>query len=616
MKLKGSIVLKQTFILIIMSIFFASSIMMIWLTFLTNHFKNIDTVEAAQNKATTLSELISDYENRLISPEALDLILKNTPHFINAAIIIDLNRETSWAREYIPSGQFWNTIPSDYLYKEISPYRSDINVGRPVIFSSKITKNSDNATLMYVGIPIKKDSLDDNSDEFIGSVYVIKNISEDYLSLTPMILAFIASLCLTIGMMIFPAIYVINLIVNPLFEIKDIATEIASGNFYKFAKTNYKAEFQVLASSINKMSKSLQISFNELQTESHRLNQILNSLNEAIISFSPTLTVTHINPIFKNYFQEDSAINLNDEYKKLSNKLFKEHLEKVNYNGKVSFFMIRKGEKIYSANLLPLKSTENSNNYGVVCVFKDITQEERLEQTRKDYVANVSHELKTPITALRCMIEPIMDGIVHDENDLKKYYNIIYNEALRLSRLIDDMLELSRIQSGTLKLKFEFFDINDLLEDIELKFKSVMKEKNINFKISMIKNKNCCVYADMDRIEQIIYILLDNAMKFTAAGGCIEIYEHLNNDKLYLSIKDSGIGISENDIEHIFDRFYKADKSHSTKGTGLGLSIASEIMQMMGENIVVKSKLNHGSTFTISLSLASSITDSEFDFKD
>lgn len=207
------------------------------------------------------------------------------------------------------------------------------------------------------------------------------------------------------------------------------------------------------------MSKSLKASFKTLEDESIKLSQILNALNEAIIAFSPQLIVTHINPTYREYFPEENNINLNSSLNDLQNTLLASHIYSVNNDGQERSLNLETEDRKIKVNFLPvayqediLESSTNelSPKYGVVCLFKDITQEERLEKTRKDYVANVSHELKTPITAMRCLIEPMIDGIIHDQSDLQKYYQIIYNETLRLSRLIDDILELSRIQTVSL----------------------------------------------------------------------------------------------------------------------------------------------------------------------
>ena len=174
---------------------------------------------------------------------------------------------------------------------------------------------------------------------------------------------------------------------------------------------------------------------------------------------------------------------------------------------------------------------------------------------------------------------------------------------MRLSRLIDDMLELSRLQARTLAFKTFPFDLNKLLSEFETKFKPVMEEAELNFSVEYKTGPLPTVMGNPDRVEQIIVILLDNAKKYTPAGGSITISTEYSNetDQVLVSVIDTGQGIHEYDIDHIFDRFYKADRARGKKGTGLGLAIAKELLSYMGETITVQSEYGEGTTFTFTL---------------
>lgn len=612
MKLKNSVVLNQTFFLILLSVIFASSMMMVWLTYMNRQFDNEKKVKDLTKNASSIAQTISDFEQAKLEAESLQRILTESPNLLNAAIYIDLNRETSWAKAYFPENSFWEQVSTTKIESLVTLYRANIFEGNNVVFSSEFTNEKNTKdNIVFVGTPIQLPLQQGNLVENIGSVYVIKNFSEDYKNLTPIIWAFIASLCLTLGMMFFPAIYVINRIVSPLFEIRDIAQNLADGKFEKhLEEQKYEAEFKELSTSINTMSTSLQNTFSALASEGERLTQILNTLNEGIIACSSSLTLTHINPMFQKYFKDEDELQIGGSIKALKNPQLLQEILYVHQTGKEKQLHIVKGDTIFQVYLLPIfpqglsnTGEENEEACPLVCLFKDVTQEERLEQTRKDYVANVSHELKTPITALRCLIEPLMDGIIYKEEDLQKYYSLLYNEALRLSRLIDDILELSRLQSGKLSLRKDVFELSTLLFSIKSKLNPIMNEKGITFQLNLPLAELPSVWIDLDRVEQILYILLDNAMKFTAVNGKIEILGEQDDTHYYLTVKDNGIGISEEDQEHIFERFYKADKSRGKTGTGLGLSIAKEIMDQMGESIRVQSTLGEGTSFTLSLPL-------------
>jgi signal transduction histidine kinase len=251
---------------------------------------------------------------------------------------------------------------------------------------------------------------------------------------------------------------------------------------------------------------------------------------------------------------------------------------------------------------------ETGRTTGAVALLQDITEAELLEQTRKDYVANISHELRTPLTAMRGLIEPLADGLVHTEEERNRYYGIILRETMRLSRLIEDMMELSRLQSGKITIDTKIFSLNDVINDLRYKYVQVASDKSIILEFSDTFNKIPQVIGNPDRIEQVLIILIDNALKFTPAGGKILIDAKPNKkskpDKIIISVRDTGVGIDPENINNVFDRFFKADKArYGTVGTGLGLSIAREILTAMGETITVSSTLGKGSVFTFTLSL-------------
>ena len=235
---------------------------------------------------------------------------------------------------------------------------------------------------------------------------------------------------------------------------------------------------------------------------------------------------------------------------------------------------------------------EKNDVVGAVVLFRDITELEKLEIMRREYVANVSHELRSPLTSIRGLIEPLMDSIVTDEEDIKRYHKIIYQESLRLSRLVDDIMELSRLQNNQSITKTSV-DLNSIIEMVYERYKLSNDDINLIYNTVMLPK----VYTNYDRIEQILVILLDNAYKFTPKGGKIEIFTEERSDDILVSVKDTGIGIAEGEIPFVFDRFYKIDKSRSKKGSGLGLSIAKEILNIMGEKIKVRSCFGEGSTF-------------------
>ena len=219
-------------------------------------------------------------------------------------------------------------------------------------------------------------------------------------------------------------------------------------------------------------------------------------------------------------------------------------------------------------------------------MIQDVTEAARLEQTRRDYVANVSHELRTPLASLRGLTDALHDGLVKKEEDKQRYYGYIQREAIRLSRLIDDLLELSRLQSGAVAIACRDMRVNDLIYAVADRYSAIARDGGNTLSVAMPQGEHTA-YGNPDRCEQVLIALLDNAIKHSSSGE-IKLCVDEEKERYTLSVVNPG-SIDEADITHIFERFYKADRAHSGEGTGLGLAIAREIMELMGEKIWAES---------------------------
>ena len=404
--------------------------------------------------------------------------------------------------------------------------------------------------------------------------------------------------------MLVPVYLVSRRIINPIRNVNSTAREYASGNFSVRADEEEKGEIGELAASFNYLANRLSKSISDLTIERNRLKDIFDVISEGIVVVDET-----VKPIFVNKA-------LNTIFDKVQKKnLFTERLQLIPFSEVWDAFdecvlepetknLILEGPNYaYNVTIVPKYDIDNVTCIGATGFFRDFFEESKLEKTRQEYVANISHELRTPLQTLRGLIEPLADDIVKKEEDKKRYYGIILHETMRLSRLIDDMLELSKLQSGTLAFKTFPFDLNELLSEIQTKFTPVMRDADLTFKVEYHTGELPVVMGNPDRVEQILVILIDNAKKYTPAGGTITISTEYNEvvDKVFVSVVDTGQGIHEYDINHIFDRFFKADRARGKKGTGLGLAIAKELLSYMGEDITVESKYGEGAAFTFTL---------------
>lgn len=399
------------------------------------------------------------------------------------------------------------------------------------------------------------------------------------------------------SIIIFVAYYKIERYIG---KFREVMGKVSSGDYDTVADEAMPAEFGEMAYTLNTLSANIKNNMNQISFEKNKLNHILNSLSEGIIAFDKDGEITHINTaayyLTGHYNKENKKQT--EIYQSLKEIINVDSVSSIIKNNDVESYNISlHKDKILNVSISPL--FDNNEISGATVLIRDVTEIERLESTRRDYVSNVSHELRTPLTAMRGLIEPLSDGMVKSEKDKKRYYNILLKETMRLSSLINDLLQLSRLQSGSDKSQDSNFNVDDLVDYIFDKYSSIAKNKNISFTKNVYKD--CKIYANENKIEQIITILLDNAIKYSNKKSTVGIDVTKGKHEIIFSVWDTGPGIATEDIDHIFDRFFKVDRSHTSKGTGLGLAIAKEIVEIMGGTITVESTVGEGSRFTFTI---------------
>ena len=400
-----------------------------------------------------------------------------------------------------------------------------------------------------------------------------------------------------ISILVFFASYKIE---NYIKKFREVMSKVSNGDYDTIADEAMPAEFGEMAYTLNTLTHNIKKNMSQLSFEKNKLNHILNSLSEGIIAFDKTGDITHINKAafyLTGHYSEDK-MRENKIFDSLKRLIDEEAVVTIIRNKEVASYNISPNkDKILNVSISPLYDNEVVS--GAIAIIRDVTEIERLENTRREYVSNVSHELRTPLTAMRGLIEPLADGMVTNEEKIKKYYHILLRETLRLSNLINDLLQISRLQSGSDKSQDTYFKIDALIDYIFDKYSSIAQNKGITFTKDIYED--CKIYANENRIEQIITILLDNAIKYSHNDDTVGINVEKKGNIVVFTVWDTGIGIATEDIDHIFDRFFKADRSHNSKGTGLGLAIAKEIIEQMNGTINAESVLGEGSKFTFTV---------------
>ncbi|MDO4564615.1 MAG: ATP-binding protein [Clostridia bacterium] len=383
---------------------------------------------------------------------------------------------------------------------------------------------------------------------------------------------------------------------KPMRDMTNIAIQVTNGNYDVRANENLKGEMGIFARAMNRMSEEISKTIFQLNSEKRQLSYILSSFSEGVAAIDEFGHLTHYNPALMRMF---GTVDVKVPLDLVPDRSIWDAFHAViDSKEPRSLKYDLPGDRMLWISIVPVISDDDAC-IGAVGLFKDMSEMEKLERMRRDYVANISHELRTPLTAVRGLLEPLVDGMIKDDATKERYYSIMLKEVERLSRLITDMLQLSRLQSGTEYMEVKSFDINILLDDIMQSYKNEAANRGLS--LALISQQMPQVISDPDRIEQVIVILLDNAMRYTAQGGNIEISTREDLHFVYVCVSDTGCGISEEDLPHIFERFYKADKSRKEGGTGLGLSIAKHIMDKLGEELTVESKVNEGTCFQISI---------------
>lgn len=390
---------------------------------------------------------------------------------------------------------------------------------------------------------------------------------------------------------------------SPIDNVTEVAIELAKGNYQARAHEEETGNSVRLSTSINVLARNLQDMSKIREIEKERLKTLIENMGSALMMIGRDGQVTIVNRAFLTQFNLD--------FKDIQNHLFKtvglpKNLEKLidfvflmeTSTRKQLRLEIRQEQKhmeVYGAPVIG----EHGRWLGVVIVIHDISDLVRLEQIRKDFVANVSHELRTPITSIRGFSETLLDGALHDEKTLQSFLEIIYKESNRLEMLIQDLLELSKIEQHGFSVEFSRINLQDVMIRAAEMTSPRLEEKDMFFVTDI--NKNIYVDGDLNRLIQVVMNLLTNAITYSPEKTSVHLRLQETETHGIISIRDEGIGIDVNEIPRIFERFYRVDRARSRNsgGTGLGLAIVKHLIEAHHGRIHVESKSGEGTEFEI-----------------
>ena len=369
------------------------------------------------------------------------------------------------------------------------------------------------------------------------------------------------------------------------------------------------AELHALGQAVAAAAHSVQQHVETLGGERGQARVVLESMAEGVIALDADGRVLLINPAAASVFGVEPQqaqgkplleVIRHHELHALVNRVRAEQLAVTQ-----DWTVFQPAERVFRARGVFCESRP-SFGPAIILVIQDLTEQHKYERLRKEFVANVSHELKSPVTAIRSLTETLLEGALADPAHNRRFVGLIEEETTRLSRLIDDLLQLSLIESQPVPPALKPVAVKALVQDVLPTFEAELAKRQLRLSVEV--EGDWRVRADPDRLKQVVVNLLDNAIKYNRPGGRIEITAHPDGHMLRIEVRDTGIGIPEADLPRIFERFYRVDKARSRElgGTGLGLSIVKHIVEAHGGQVSVSSQLTRGSNFSFTLPLASS----------
>lgn len=454
--------------------------------------------------------------------------------------------------------------------------------------------------MRVLAVPVKSDN------QTIGAVYIEASLEDIYEQVQQVNTILMSGTLIALVITVLLGILLARTITRPILDMHKQAKVMGKGDFTRKVRVYGKDEIGQLASAFNELTQKLMEANATTQEEKRKLKSVLSNMTDGVIATDHSGEIILMNEqaeILLNVYQEDvigqcsilELLELNDS--KTMDDLYQCQRLLLDFSNVETKFILE-------VNFSVIQKEEQEIN-GLIIIIHDVTEEERIENERREFVANVSHELRTPLTSMRSYLEALQDGALHDPAIAPKFLQVAQTETERMIRLVNDLLQLSKMDRKDYKLLIEKVDIAKFLQKIVDRFEMVSNHESLYFKRE-IPNKTLFVNIDRDKMIQVFDNILSNAIKYSPEGGTITISLRKKKKQLIISFSDQGVGIPQENLSQIFNRFYRVDKARSRKlgGTGLGLAIAKEIIVAHGGKISVESEWDVGTTFTIILPCA------------
>ncbi|MTI70770.1 MAG: HAMP domain-containing protein [Firmicutes bacterium] len=561
--------------------------------FLTLSLLRGNYIENVKEKLISNSKLIRDFLSRydVLEISELDNLALDFSKKVNARVTF-INEE----------GQVIGDSAKDLDELNNHKYRPEIQRAyKGEIGISERYSDSLKRSMFYVAIPFEKEN---EAISVIRLSVALEDISKSNKVLFEYI---IVSICAGLLVALILGFRFVRKVTDPIKELTIATKSISNGNYGKRVYYNTDDELGILANNFNIMSQKLEENINEIQDRSTKNKAILTSMINGVIALDNNKRIMFINPAAEKIFgiKEENAkdkfileVIRNNNLDEQIHRLIKE-----NESSKNEIEIFEPQNRILNIYSNPIKLLDNPNRkIGVVILIQDITEIRKLERMRKDFVANVSHELKTPLTSIKGFVETLKSGAADKKEVRDKFIDIIDIETGRLTTLIQDLLVLSEIENKHNMVNKVKIDVTKSIEEVIQVLDGIAKKKNITIEKN-ISTDLPIIHGNKTWFKQMVINLVDNGIKYTPEGGKVKISSYVENKNIVIKIKDTGIGIDKEHLTRLFERFYRVDKARSRRvgGTGLGLAIVKHIIIAFNGKIDVKSEVNEGTEFIVKI---------------
>ncbi|WP_436860001.1 ATP-binding protein [Staphylococcus caeli] len=577
----NSVVIKLwlTIIFIVTTVLILLSAALI--TFIQSYFTQ-ETEESLLKDAKRISQLVESSNNR-------DTAIEHSRQLIEGPVglIIMNHKHMDNENSDKTKNQMFNEIKRNKDYNRV------FDKGKQI--SEHVTVNIDGTERTYVliGYPTKAVAANNGETNNYSGVFIYQDLKtiEDTNNVITVIILIIAIIFLAITTVF--AFFLSSRITKPLRNLRTQVLKVSKGDYAQVVPVNSRDEIGELSRAFNTMSSEIQQHIDALSSSKNIRDSLINSMVEGVLGFNDKKEIIISNKVANTTLQmlDHHALDKLDSQNELTFKNKKTQFEVYEINTR--YFVIITS---YIDQIQP------DGRSGIVAIIRDMTNEHNMDQMKKDFIANVSHELRTPISLLQGYTESIVDGVVTEPDEIHESLSIVLDETKRLNRLVNELLNVARMDAEGLTVEKIIQPIAPLLDKMQLKYQKQAKDLGLNIHLNPDTHQQLWQY-DSDRMEQVLTNLIDNASRYTEPGDAITIHFDETPSEQILYITDTGSGIAPEHLQQVFDRFYKVDASRKRgkQGTGLGLFICRMIIDEHGGHIDVKSKVGQGTTFIITL---------------